>query len=382
MVSIHDIYRFSQKENRLTALLAFALEGQKHISKLFLELCEYPVREFTSFSVTLQQREEDSIPDATIYIDGKKKLFIESKLGSWIDSSQILSHIRSGKRKIPLVCVTGGIEKPEGIDEATEKLGEKEKSLIKWISWRQLYQSIINLPDEIVNKMAVSSLIQSLEFENLVGFTGYKSEEVENLSKFLERYDTFLAKLTPLMEDVQVSLSSKNKKIKLVKFVRDGRSMIPDVITFCDYAFSFDTWENCGYEATRDWVKEEGSFAAISFYCDEETIYIWGRATYGTIEKAKEDSWIEILKSFESKGFSFNLLSEGARDFEDLEMERAMERLKEGKVKVIDFVKELDFNKVLLQKSNKVINALTNEVLSILKSFKQKEIFTLKTPKK
>lgn len=74
LVSIHDIYRFSQRENRLTALLTFALERQKQISNLFLELSEYPVGEYASFTITLQQREEDSIPDATIYINGKKKL--------------------------------------------------------------------------------------------------------------------------------------------------------------------------------------------------------------------------------------------------------------------------------------------------------------------
>lgn len=87
-------------------------------------------------------------------------------------------------------------------------------------------------------------------------------------------------------------------------------------------------------------------------------------------------------KNFESEGFSINLLTEGARDSEDLEVERATERLKEGKVKVIDFVKKLDFDKVLLQKPAKVVNSLTNEVLSILKFFKQKEVFSLKMAKK
>ena len=381
MVSIHDVYRFSQKENRLTALLAFALERQKLLSERFLEMSDQLIEKFDSISVALQEREEDSVPDATVYLDKEKTFFIESKLGSWIDADQVISHIKSGKGKIPLVCITGGVTKPEGIDQASEKLSENERNLIKWISWRQLYQIIKNMPDEVAKTMEVSSLIQSLEFENLVGFTGYKSEEAKDLSGFVSRYNTFLSKLSPLMEDVQLSLSSKDKTIKLVKFVRDGRSLSPDVITFCDYAFSYENWENCGYDATRDWVREEGSFAAISFHCNEEKVYAWARSTYGTIEKVEEESWEEILNNFDSRGFSISLLSEGARDFEDLEVKRALERLKEGKVKVIDFKKEFDFEKILLQKPNRVISTLTNEVLSTLRFFKQKGVFALKASK-
>lgn len=378
MVSIHDVYRFSQKENRLTALLAFALERQKALSEMFLELSGYSTKKFNSISIELQEREEDSIPDATVYVDKKKAFFIESKLGSWIEADQVINHVRSGKGEIPVVCITGGVAKPEGIDEASRKLSESERNLIKWISWRQLNQSIRNMPDEVVKTMEASSLIQSLESENLVGFTGYKPEEVKDLSGFVLRYNTLLSKLSPLMEDVQLSLSSKDKAIKLFKFVRDGRSLSPDVISFCDYAFSYENWADCGYDATRDWVREEGSFAAISFYFDEEKVYAWARATYGTIEKIEPESWKDILNHFNSKEFTISLLSEGARDFEDLDVERALERLKGGKVKVIDFEKEQNLREILLQKSNRVISTITDEVLSILKFFKNKGVFTLK----
>jgi len=60
-----------------------------------------------------------------------------------------------------------------------------------------------------------------------------------------------------------------------------------DTIRFWDYAFSYKDWEDCGYNATREWVREEGSFAAISFYFEEAKVYVWGRATYGTIINLK-----------------------------------------------------------------------------------------------
>ena len=381
MVSIHDVYRFSQKENRLTALLAFALERQKALSEMFLELSGYSTKKFDSISIKLQEREEDSVPDATVYVDKKKAFFIESKLGSWIDANQIINHIKSGKGKIPVVCIIGGIAKPQGLDDASRKLSESERKLIKWISWRQLNQSIRNMPDEVVKTMEASSLIQSLESENLVGFTGYKPEEVKDLSGFVSRYNTLLSKLSPLMEDVQLSLSSKDKVIKLSKFVRDGRSLTPDVISFCDYAFAYEKWANCGYDATRDWVREEGSFAAISFYFDQEKVYSWARATYGTIEKTEPESWKDILNHFDSREFTISLLSEGARDFEDLDVERALERLKGGKVKVIDFRKEYNLRDILTQKPNRVISTLVNEILSILGFFKKNRVFTLKKQK-
>lgn len=380
LVSIHDVYRFSQKENRLTALLAFALERQKLLLERFLELFGYPTEKIGQISITLQEREEDSIPDATVYMDKKKMVFIESKLGPWIDANQVIGHIKSGKGRIPLVCITSGVTRPEGISQALEKLSGREKDLIRWISWRQLYQTTTNIPEEIVKAEEVSSLIQSLEFENLVGFTGYESEELKDLSVFVSRYNTVLLKISQLTEDIELSLSSKDKSIKRIRFVRDGRSTGGlDAISFCDYAFSYEDWEDCGYDATRDWVREEGSFAAISFYFDEAKAYIWGRATYGTIDRVAKESWDDILNAFGSKGFTISLLTKEARDFEDLEVDRALERLKKETTKVLDFTHEYDFDKILLQKPNRVVSSLANEMSWILNFFKRKGMFTPKT---
>lgn len=50
-------------------------------------------------TIKLQDFEEESTPDATIVgSDGQKILFIESKLKGGISRSQLVSHVRSGKR--------------------------------------------------------------------------------------------------------------------------------------------------------------------------------------------------------------------------------------------------------------------------------------------
>ena len=236
-----------------------------------------------------------------------------------------------------------------------------------------------NIPPEIAKSEEVSSFVRSLESENLVGFTGYKPEELEGLSGFVSRYNVVLPKASQLVEDIELSLSSEEEGIERIRFVRDGRSTTGlDSISFCDYTFSHKDWKDCGYYATRDWVDEEGSFAAISFLFDEAKVQIWGRAAFSTIESVDKESWEDILKKINDNGFYISLLSEGAKEFEDLEVERALDRFTEGAVKVIDFVHEHSLEEKLLEKPNEVVDELANELLWVLRFLEQNEIFTLK----
>jgi hypothetical protein len=108
---------------------------------------------------------------------------------------------------------------------------------------------------------------------------------------------------------------------------------------------------------------------------------VWGRAAYGTIDQVPEDLWEDILNTFNSKGFTITVLTKEARDFEDLDVEGTLDALNKGIMKVIDFSHEFDFKNILFQRPDKVISTLTNEILWILKYFKEKGIFTLQPPK-
>jgi hypothetical protein len=378
LVKIHDVYRFSQKENRLTALLALTLEHHKPLLLKFFELINAQLDDSKVISFSLQNREDESIPDATIYVNKKKSFFIESKLGSSIESNQIFSHIKSGKQRIPLICITGGVLPPDGVEQALQKADKKEQELIKWVSWRQLYQTIQGMPEEILRSEMVSSLRESLEYENLVGFTGYRSSEIQSLQGVVSGYEIFLTKIDQLIDDVTISLSMKDKEIVPTRFVRDGRATSSlDTISFADFAFSFSDWEDCGYDATRDWVREPGSLVGISFYFDEMSIRVWGRVAYDTVKQIdNEENWKEVLDVFSSKGYVIDLLTNAARSFEEVEVDKAVDAREN--IIVIDFAKDYSFHDLLSKKPDRVVRTLTNDLLWILNTFKQKGLFTLR----
>ncbi len=377
LVNIHDVYRFSQRENRLTAFLALALEHHKSFVTKFFELINVQIVDSQAISISLQSREDESIPDATIYINKKKSYFIESKLGSSIDSNQIFSHIKSGKQRITLICITGGVLPPDGINQAIQKASKKEQGLIKWVSWRQIYQTIQGMPEEVLQDEMVSSLRESLEYENLVGFTGYQSSEIQSLQGFVAKYDIFLLKIDQLLDDITLSLNMKDKEIVLTRFVRDGRATSGlDTISFCDFAFSFSDWENCGNDATEDWVRETGSLAGISFYFDEMYLRVWGRVAHDTVKQIdNEEIWKKVLDTFSSKVYFIDLLTKEARNFEKVQVDKALD-LREDII-VIDFAKDYGFQDLLIKKPDRVVRTLTNDVLWILNLFKQKGWFTL-----
>lgn len=106
MVTIFDIFRFSQKENRLTAQLARSLElyDRTVLLRIFLnrvDLQSLKDDDLDRIRFELQEKETDSIPDATAYVDSRRIFFIESKLWTDISEDQILSHVESGRRRSP-----------------------------------------------------------------------------------------------------------------------------------------------------------------------------------------------------------------------------------------------------------------------------------------
>ena len=69
MITTHNIYRFSQRENRLTVQLMLALETNKvSFLKRFLELCQINMlgNSLKSMVAKLQESEEESTPDAAL----------------------------------------------------------------------------------------------------------------------------------------------------------------------------------------------------------------------------------------------------------------------------------------------------------------------------
>lgn len=122
MVTTYDIYRFSQKENRLTAQLMLVLETNRiPLLERFLELCQIDCKgkNLDFMTTELQDVEEESKPDAAVVENnGQKILFIESKLKGKVDPNQLVSHVRSGKGNVPVVCISRGKVEPPEIEEA------------------------------------------------------------------------------------------------------------------------------------------------------------------------------------------------------------------------------------------------------------------------
>jgi len=220
MITTYDIFKFTQKENRLTAQLMLALEMNKDpLLKRFLELCQLDchIRSLDPIKSRLQAFEDASTPDAVLFRDQEKILFIECKLKGSIDTNQLFSHISSGKGSIPVVCVSRGKVEPEEIKQARENLVKQgfSQSLILWIGWQQIYTELVNLPRRMQEKPEIAGLIASLESEDLAArtFRGFKKEEMMNVTQLLMSYSAIFENTKQLLRDIIEYVKEKDSTI-------------------------------------------------------------------------------------------------------------------------------------------------------------------------
>ena len=244
LITTHDIFRFSQKENRLTAQLMLAIEANKDpLLKRFLTMCSLDqyADNLTQIRISLQGAEGESTPDATLLLDSEKLLFIECKLESHADASQLISHVRSGEGRVPVVCISSGIAEPVEIRDAAENLSKQgfDKTLIRWVSWNQIYTELLSLPYEMQEKHEIAGLISSIEKENLssLRLRAFKQEELSEISQFVKLYPTIFENAWQLVHGVLLYVLEKAPNVEVTHTKPKGIDPIrPEIITDFRYA--------------------------------------------------------------------------------------------------------------------------------------------------
>jgi len=222
LTTTFDIFRFSQKENRLTAQLMLVLEANKNtLLKRFLEMCfmNQHIKNLDQIKIRLQVVEGESTPDAVLFQNDKEALFIECKLESRIDKSQLISHVKSGEGKIPVICISSGNTEPMEIGDANENLSQLgyNQTLIRWVGWKQIYAELLSLHPEMREKYEVAGLISSLENENLSGprLRAFKQYELSDISHFVRLYPNIFDNAKQLIQSVIEYVKEKDPNVEI-----------------------------------------------------------------------------------------------------------------------------------------------------------------------
>lgn len=187
----------------------------------FLELCQidYKDKNLDLMTTQLQPFEEESTPDASIMENnGQRILFIESKLKSGVNPNQLVSHVRSGKGNVPVVCVSSGKVEPPEIKEARRSLTQQgfSETLIRWISWEQINAELNSLAYVLPGKPEIEGLRKSLESESMATptFKGFTRGELVEASQFAKSYAAIFLNSKQLLQDVMEYVQGKDENIE------------------------------------------------------------------------------------------------------------------------------------------------------------------------
>jgi hypothetical protein len=277
LVTTYDIFRFSSKEDRLTAQLVYTMKSTNYFLREFLKLCgELDIPNLEKISSQLQVVEDESRPDVVIKDGSEQILYIESKPFQKASAHQLVQHVNSGKELVPVICITGERGFPKEVKQAQEILKEQgcQRDLIRWISWKDIYYTLKSLPEDVLSKPEVMGMIESLQSENLAGFLGYKNGELRTATEFVQRYKETVKKTERLMQDVTNFLEQKNSNIIT-------SSYHPTKEHYCIHIFYFRGWKTCG----ETWQESIGSFAGIKNDFENGRFEIYARIGLETIRK-------------------------------------------------------------------------------------------------
>lgn len=297
MITTYDIFRFSTKEDRLTGQFAYALENtdKSHLLKEFLNRCGVIInstKDLQFINLQLQTLKDESIPDLVVTRKGEDILFVESKPFQQVSTQQLVNHVKSGRGKVPVVCLTEQRAEPIGIANAQRIILAEgyPEDLIRWMSWKTVYLVLKSLPKNMQDKPEIEGMIRTLEDENLLGFLGFERQELEGMLDFVKKYRNVLNKTEQFMQDLNTYLQEKNAKI-------ESSDYHPKNEDYCFHLFGLENWENCG----DTWAGPIGSFVGVTKNLKEGYFAIVVRIGIYTIDKYSrdEDAYIELLDKIE-----------------------------------------------------------------------------------
>jgi hypothetical protein len=279
----------------------------------FLELCNIDCkgRNLSSLTTRLQVFGEESTPDATIMeSNGQEMLYIESKLQGGVDYDQLVRHVRSGKGNVPVVCVSQGKIEPPEIEEARETLTQQgfSKTLIRWVSWQQIYAELDNLPYKEQKKTEIEGLRKSLESESIAApvFKGFQKSELIETSQFVKSYPIIFQNAKQLIEDIIEYVKAKDSNVDVDYSKRQSTTfpIMSQVSAGFRYLEMRLNHANLSFDLSKDYLHQE-----------------WGQLSAKQLKALDISQMESILAALSKEGFKLERYNRGnLEDVQDLEI--------------------------------------------------------------
>ncbi len=157
------------EDNTTKALINTFEHSENKFLKCFFDRMNLPF-DSSKIYYDLQVSEELSRPDALIKV-GDNDIYIESKIGSYLDKNQINRHLGSIENGF-LVCVTSR-------SKDVKKIEEMNIGNLRFITWKEIYCCLEKEMSRSGTSFIVKQFLEYLEMINMSPFTGWEKRDFE-----------------------------------------------------------------------------------------------------------------------------------------------------------------------------------------------------------
>jgi hypothetical protein len=203
------------RENILTEnLMDFLSNSNIKILNRLLDLIGITtnVRDIKNIKFEMQQKEEKSIPDASIYDKGNFYIHIEAKrFAGSIRELQLERHFNALKNKLQkkkvLLIVTNDYDEPIELKRFREAHKNREIK-VRFLNWGQIRDFVNNIPKAITDKkdrFLIEQYLEYLEDEKMTHtkWSGFKRQDESDWANFIEFYENLKKILFEIKEYIR-----------------------------------------------------------------------------------------------------------------------------------------------------------------------------------